>query len=68
MLQFLWPGMREAGVTRRDRCKLESNYVLLLPRLEKPLNSVLLGGGQALVMLALITQFLSMVYFVLLLS
>lgn len=55
-------------MNRRGRWELESNFVLLLPRLEKPLNSVLLGGGQALVMLALITQFLSMVYFVLLLS
>lgn len=60
--------MREAGLSRRGRWELESNFVLLLLRLEKPLNFVLLGGGQALVMLALITQFLSMVYFVLLLS
>lgn len=55
-------------MTGRGRCELVYNYVLLLPRLEKPLNSVLLDGGQALVMLALTTQFLSMVYFVLLLS
>lgn len=65
---FFWLGFRKAGVNRRGRLDMESNFVLLLPRLEKPLNFVLLGGGQALVMLALITQFLSMVYFVVLLS
>jgi len=60
--------MREARVNRKGRWELECNFVLLFPRLEKPLNFVLLGGGQALAMLALITQFLSMVYCVLLLS
>lgn len=63
-----WLGLGEAEVSRRGRWELESNFVLLLRRLEKPLNFVLLGGGQALAMLVLITQFLSMVYFVLLLS
>lgn len=45
-----------------------SNFAFLLFRLEKQLNFVLLGGGQALATLALITQFLFMVYFALLLS
>lgn len=43
-------------------------FSLLLSRVEKHLNFVLLVGGQALVMLALITQFPSMVLFVLPLS
>lgn len=64
---FFWFGQREAGVHRRRR-DFVSNLAFLLHRLEKPLNFVLLGGGQALAMLALITQFLFMVYFVLLRS
>lgn len=52
----------------RRRRDFVSNLAFLLHRLEKPLNFVLLGGGQALAMLALITQFLFMVYFVLLRS
>lgn len=67
-LYFTFIEMREVGVKRRGRWKLESNFLLLLPRLEEPLNFVLLGGGQALVMLALITPFLFTVFFVLVLN
>lgn len=63
---FFCFGQREAGVSKRR--DFVSNLAFLLHRLEKPLNFVLLGGGQALAMLALITQFLFMVYFVLLRS